>query len=136
MIRPTRKPDKGRPLGTNRPSGTSHAGATARRADWQCYRPGGATPSPPAPPSGPGHPTLSPIDHEPEREPVPADPLPPRSPKPWWVHWACCTLAIFLVVLPFSLRHLSVGFGIAVFLGAALMPFTQRIEARNLADRE
>ena len=52
------------------------------------------------------------------------------------MHWACCTLAIFLVVLPFSLRHLSVGFGIAVFLGAALMPFTQRIEARNLADRE
>jgi len=76
------------------------------------------------------------IDHEPEREPFPADPLPPRDPKPWWVHWACCTLAIFLVVLPFSLHHLSIGFGVAVFLGAALMPFTQRIEARHLADRD
>ncbi len=52
------------------------------------------------------------------------------------MHWACCSLAIFLVVLPFSLRNLSIGFGIAVFLGAALMPFTQRIEARNLADRD
>jgi hypothetical protein len=52
------------------------------------------------------------------------------------VHWAVCTIAIFLVVLPFSLKNLSVGFGIALVLGAAAMPFTQRAERRHLAERE
>jgi hypothetical protein len=43
---------------------------------------------------------------------------------------------VFLVVLPFSFQHLSIGFGVALFVGAALMPFTQRLEARHLADRD
>lgn len=66
----------------------------------------------------------------------PFQPLPPREPKPWWVHWAACTLAVFLVVLPFSLRNLGLGLLIAGVIGAIAMPFTQRIEQRHLADRE
>lgn len=66
----------------------------------------------------------------------PSQPLPPREPKPWWVHWAACTLAIFLVVVPFSLRNLGLGLLTAGVLGAIAMPFTQRIEQRHLAERD
>jgi len=52
------------------------------------------------------------------------------------VHWACCTLAVFLVLVPFTLRNLALGFAIGAVVGALAMPFTQRIEARHLAERE
>ena len=85
-----------------------------------------------------GHLPADPPDDAPGQpgpeEPFPA--LPPWAPQPWWVHWAACTLAIFLVVLPFSLRNLGLGLLAAGVLGAIAMPFTQRIEARHLAERE
>ena len=62
--------------------------------------------------------------------------LPPREPRPWYVHWAACTLSCFLVLLPFFFRNLGLGLLIAGVLGAIAMRFTQRIEERHLAERE
>jgi hypothetical protein len=45
-------------------------------------------------------------------------------------------VAVFVVLVPFTLRQLSIGFGIALVVGAALTPLTLRLEARHLAERE
>lgn len=72
-----------------------------------------------------------------ERDPAePGPPLPPRDPKPWYVHWAADSLVAFLLVVPFFLTNLGVGLFIGLVVGAAAMPFTQRLEARHLAERE
>jgi hypothetical protein len=52
------------------------------------------------------------------------------------VHWAACTLCIFLVLLPFFLRNLGLGLFVAGVLGAIAMRFSQKVELRHLAERE
>ncbi len=62
--------------------------------------------------------------------------LPPRPPRPWWVHWAADSLAVFLVIIPFTFHELDLAVFVAATAGAVLMSVTQWLERRHLAERE
>ncbi len=78
----------------------------------------------------------APMNGDGEPPEPPNEPLAPRDPKPWYVHWAADSLVVFLVLVPFFLTNLGLGLFIGLVLGAAAMPFTQRLELKHLADRE
>ena len=65
--------------------------------------------------------------------------LPPRPPRPWFVHWAIDTAVAGLAIL---FLGLITGFSLvtilvtAAILGLIAAPFTRRAEIRALAARE
>jgi membrane protein implicated in regulation of membrane protease activity len=66
-------------------------------------------------------------------------PLPPRPPRPAFVHWAIDSAVAFLVlVLPLLFLEVSIWIiiVIALVVGWLIVPFSRRAEIRGLAARE